>query len=236
MSIEVQSVIIGTILGFFLTLIRDYLIAIFQPKPDLQPTPDKNTIKSTPLPSEIQEGKQKNESRGTSWFLRLKVYNKGNETAHNCRARLICVLTENKQINNIDRPLILYWAGQNQMNPFVPIDIAPNSFDYLDIAQYQTYDAFRVSGEEDILKLRVLIEGGRLPQDNRTYFGPNSYYVKIGFSCDGIKTKYHWFKLHKLDNPNYPYRLEAVLKEEYSGLDWIGEDDQEQSLNIHKHP
>ncbi|MBI5928103.1 MAG: hypothetical protein HY862_02255 [Chloroflexi bacterium] len=227
MSSELQGVIVGAIIGFFLTLIRDYLIAIFQPKPNLQAIPDKNAIESIPLPSEIEEGKQKNESGGTSWFLRLKVHNKGNETAHNCRARLIYVLTENKQINNIDRPLVLYWTAQNQKNPFVPIDIAPNSFDYLDIAQYQTYDAFRLNNKKDILKLRVVIQGGRLPQDNRTDLEPNSYYVKIGISCDGIKTEYHWFKIQKLSGTHYPYRLEVVLKEEYSSLDWIAEADQE---------
>ncbi len=160
---------------------------------DIQPSP--------PTSDEV-----KNYSAKMSWFMRLKIVNNGLTPAKNCVGRLVEVRDKDgKRFDRFD-PFNLYWARQNDLNNFRPIDIQGNGdFFFLDVAQVKEAE------KEYPICLRVVTPGGRLVLDSNPGEGPNLpssiYDVCIGiYAEDATYIEPAWFTItcetnYSIDRP-----------------------------------
>jgi len=155
-------------------------------KPQLELS--ENIDPSPPTPSEEAMGWKR------SWFIRLRVENKGQAAARNCFGRLIIITDEQvKQLTGLDA-LDLYWTRQDNPESYKKLDIQGNGdFTNLDIAQ--------VKEAEDVLTLRVVVpRGHRLavpPGCTRRSedLPPGTYHVCIAIYADNISLKPTWYKI-----------------------------------------
>jgi hypothetical protein len=171
-------------LGFYLSLFRPkYLL-----KPVLHFEPNRQYSPAT---------KDEARSSGTksSWFLRLKVVNKGLAPAKKCVGRLVEVSDNNN--NRFDRfdPFDLYWGRQNELNEYHPIDIqGEGDFYFLDVAQVKESD------RSNPIELRIVDPGGRLVLDSSVGEGkklpPGTYHLRIAvYSEEDTYIEPTWFTI-----------------------------------------
>jgi hypothetical protein len=143
---------------------------------------------SPPTPSEEAAGWKR------SWFIKLRVENKGQAAAKSCFGRLLKITDEQgKQLTGLDA-LDLYWTRQDSPESYKKLDIQGNGdFTYLDIAQ--------VKEAEDVLTLRVVVPRGHrlvVPPGHTQRsenLPPGIYYVSFGIYADNISLKPTWYKI-----------------------------------------
>jgi len=168
-----------------------FYLSLFRPKYLLKPILyfECNVQYSPPTPDERKSGTK------SSWFLRLKIINKGLTPANKCVGRLIEVRDSNdKQFDRFD-PFNLYWGRQNEKNPYCPIDIQGNGdFYFLDVAQVTEAD------KNNPIDLRIVVPGGRLVLDSNVGEGkklpPETYHLRIAvYSEEDVFIEPTWFTI-----------------------------------------
>ncbi len=136
---------------------------------------------------------EKGQGWETSWFIRLKVINKGQLPAKKCVGRLIEVRNEDKSpIKRFD-PLHLYWARQDKIDNFQPLDIqTKGDFLFLDLIQFKEH--------ENEFSMRVVIPSGQrlitelnLPEKPDLPVG--TYFVRIAVYGENTYIEPTWYKL-----------------------------------------
>jgi len=162
---------------------------------------------SPPTPAEERAGARR------SWFIRLRIENKGQVPATNCFGQLLEVLSEDSRHFKQFDSLPLYWSRQDRPDNYRQLDIREGGdFKYLDIAQ--------VKEAESVLTLRVVIPNGhRLakpvghigrPEDLR----PGTYYVRIAIYADNASIAPTWFKVEWEDDYSIePYPCSIEIEE-----------------------
>lgn len=167
----------------------NFYFSLYRPKYLLRPMLcfECNVQHSPPTPNEQKSGIQ------SSWFLRLKIINRGLTPARKCVGRLIEVRDNNgKRLDRFD-PFNLYWGRQNQLNPYCPIDIQGNGdFCFLDVAQVTEAD------KNNPIDLRIVDAGGRLVLDSNVGEGkklpPGTYHLCIAvYSEEDVFIEPTWF-------------------------------------------
>ena len=165
--------------------------SLYRPKYLLKPilSFECNVQHSPPTQDEQKSGTK------SSWFLRLKIVNKGLTPAHKCVGRLIEVRdSNNKRFDRFD-PFNLYWGRQNDLNQYSPIDIQGNSdFYFLDVAQVTEAD------KSNPISLRIVDPGGSLVLDSNvgegTKLSPGAYHLLIAvYSKEDTFIEPKWFTI-----------------------------------------
>ena len=168
-----------------------FYFSLYRPKYLLKPILyfECNVQHSPPTPDERNSGIK------SSWFLRLKIINKGLTTANKCVGRLIEVRDSNdKQFDRFD-PFNLYWGRQNELNPYRQIDIQGNGdFYFLDVGQVTEAD------KNSPIDLRIVDPGGKLVLDSNVGEGknlpPGTYNLRIAvYSEEDVFIKPTWFTI-----------------------------------------
>jgi len=142
--------------------------------------------RSDPKEAESQQGWK------PSWFLRLRVANKGETPARNCVGRLLELRAGGRRIESFDS-LNLYWMRQSKPEAFQPVDIqGQGDFFWLDVAQ--------IKKSENTLSMRVMIPcGDRLVLDpdfpDAPDLPPGEYFARIGVYAEGTYIRPVWFRI-----------------------------------------
>lgn len=152
-------------------------------------------------PSPPPQDEQKSGTKG-SWFLRLKIVNRGLTPANKCVGRLIEVRDSNiKRFDRFD-PFNLYWGRQNDLNQYSPVDIQGNGdFYFLDVAQVTEAD------KNNPICLRIVDPGGSLVLDSNvgegTKLPPGSYHLLIAvYSEEDTFIEPTWFTISCAAGPS----------------------------------
>ena len=171
-------------IGLYLSTLRPFLR-----RPQLKHS--RLVQRSDPTEGERQQGWQ------PSWFLRLRIENKGQIPARNCVGRLLEVRANGRRIESFDS-LNLYWMRQSQPDEFRPIDIQGHGdFFWLNVEQ--------IKQSENVLSTRVVIPSGeRLVLDpdfpNAPDLSPGKYFVRIGVYAEEVYIEPIWFKIEWKDD------------------------------------
>ncbi len=180
-----------SLLALTLSIPNIYL-SLYRPKYLSKPilSFESNVQYSPPTEEELKDPNTK-----SSWFLRLKIINKGIKPANNCVGRLIEVRdSHNIRFDRFD-PFYLYWARQNDPSKYSPVDIQGNGdFFFLDIAQVKEVD------RNNPIELRIVDPGGRLVLDSNVGKGkklpPGIYHLYIGiYSEENVFINPTWFTI-----------------------------------------
>jgi nucleoside phosphorylase len=148
---------------------------------------------SPPTPAEKRAGARR------SWFIKLRIENKGQVPAKNCFGRLLKVLSEDSRHLKQFDSLTLYWSRQDRPDNYRQLDIREaGDFKYLDIAQ--------VKEAESVLTLRFVIPNGHRLVKPAGHIGrpenlpPGTYYVRIAIYADNASIEPTWFKVEWEDD------------------------------------
>ena len=160
---------------------------------------------SPPTPAEKRAGARR------SWFIKLRIENKGQVPAKNCFGRLLKVLSEDSRHLKQFDSLTLYWSRQDRPDNYRQLDIREaGDFKYLDIAQ--------VKEAESVLTLRVVIPNRHRLVKPAGHIGrpedlpPGTYYVRIAIYADNASIEPTWFKIKWEDDYSiepYPCSIEV---------------------------
>ena len=160
------------------------------------------------------------ENSASSYFLRIKISNKGLTQAINCVGRLIEVQTKDTKLNKFDA-LNLFWRRQNVINgesTFNPLTIMGNGdFEFLDIVQWVE--------DKDEWKLRIALDPPMTLIHGDDEYSPGAeptlkackgpYCLKIGVYGENCHLEPFWLKLYKDKNKNKP--LGSVVRSRLCG-------------------
>jgi hypothetical protein len=194
------AALVSSWIGLYLSTLRPFLR-----RPQLKYS--ELIQRSDPTEGEKQQGWQ------PSWFLKLRIENKGQIPAQNCVGRLLEVRANGKRIDSFDS-LNLYWMRQSQPDDFRPINIQGHGdFFWLDVGQ--------IKRSENVLSMRVVIQSGeRLVLDpdfpEAPDLPPGKYFVCIGVYAEEGYIEPIWFKIEWEDvySREPPCSFEKVKKPE----------------------